>query len=82
MQVQRDLSAKLCCTWDLTHHKEDAMSLSSHLQELKRKHQSLSSAVEEAQRAPGVDDLHVAELKKQKLRIKEEIAKIEAQTVH
>ena len=58
------------------------MSLSSHLQELKRKHQSLSSAVEEAQRAPGVDDLHVAELKKQKLRIKEEIAKIEAQTVH
>ena len=54
------------------------MSLSSHLQELKRKHQYLSTRVEEAQRAPGVDDLHVAELKKQKLRIKEEIARLEA----
>ena len=58
------------------------MSLSSHLQELKRKHQSLETAVEEAQRSPGVDDLRVAELKKQKLRIKEEIAKIETQTIH
>ena len=58
------------------------MSLSSHLQELKRKHTNLASAVEEAQRAPGVDDLQVAELKRQKLRLKEEIAKIESQTVH
>ena len=54
------------------------MSLSSHLQELKRKHQSLNAAVEEAQRAPGIDDLHVAELKKQKLRLKEEITRLEA----
>lgn len=54
------------------------MSLSSHLQELKRKHQSLSTAVEEAQRAPSVDDLHIADLKKQKLRIKEEIKRLSA----
>lgn len=54
------------------------MSLSSHLQELKRKHRSIADAVEEAQRAPGVDDLHVAELKKQKLRLKEEITRLEA----
>lgn len=52
------------------------MSLSSHLQELKRKHATLSDAVEEAQRAPGIDDLRIAELKKQKLRIKEEIARL------
>ena len=58
------------------------MSLTSHLQELKRKHTSLAAAVEEAQRAPGVDDLRVAEMKKQKLRLKEEIARIEAQPVH
>ena len=50
------------------------MSLSSHLQELKRKHHALSEAVEEAQRAPSTDDLLIADLKKQKLRIKEEIA--------
>ncbi len=54
------------------------MSLSSHLEELKRKHQSLSDAVEEAQRAPGVSDLRIAELKKQKLRIKEEISRLSA----
>lgn len=52
------------------------MSLSSHLQELKRKHQSLSEAVEAAQRAPGMDGLHVAEMKKQKLRLKEEITRL------
>ncbi|MFW2544155.1 YdcH family protein [Primorskyibacter sp. 2E107] len=53
------------------------MSLSSHLQELKRKHQTLSETVEKAQAAPGIDDLRVAELKKKKLRLKEEIAKLE-----
>lgn len=52
------------------------MALSSHLQELRRKHQSLSQRVEEAQRAPAVDDLHIAELKKEKLRLKEQIAKL------
>ncbi|MDA7428244.1 DUF465 domain-containing protein [Primorskyibacter aestuariivivens] len=55
------------------------MSLSSHLQELKKKHQALSDQVEEVQRAPGSDDLHIAELKKQKLRLKEEIEKIETE---
>lgn len=58
------------------------MSLSSHLQELKRKHQSLSTEVEAAQRAPGVDHLRVAELKKQKLRLKEEIARLSSETMH
>ncbi|KMK66614.1 YdcH family protein [Puniceibacterium sp. IMCC21224] len=58
------------------------MSLSSHLQELKKKHQSLSDAVEQAQRAPGIDDMHISELKKQKLRLKEEIARLSPQTMH
>ena len=58
------------------------MSLSSHLQELKKKHLMLSTKVEEAQRAPGVDDLRVAELKKQKLRLKEEITRLETQPIH
>lgn len=52
------------------------MSLSSHLQELKKKHAHLSAEVEEAQRAPGIDDLHIASLKKQKLRLKEEISRL------
>ncbi|GAA4225645.1 YdcH family protein [Sagittula sp. NFXS13] len=52
------------------------MSLTSHLQELKRKHQSLSDAVERAQRSPGKDDLRIADMKKQKLRIKEQITRL------
>lgn len=52
------------------------MSLTSHLQELKRKHQTLSEEVEQAQRAPGFDDLAIASLKKQKLRLKEEIERL------
>ena len=52
------------------------MTISSHVSELKRKHDALSQRVEEAQRSPGSDDLTVVELKKQKLRLKEEISKV------
>lgn len=54
------------------------MTVASHLVELRKKHDSLSEMVEQAQRSPGVDDLKIAELKKQKLRIKEEIARLDA----
>ncbi|SMX37826.1 YdcH family protein [Maliponia aquimaris] len=57
------------------------MSLSSHLQELKKKHRALSEAVEEAQRAPGIDDLHIADLKKKKLRVKEEINRLASEAL-
>lgn len=52
------------------------MSLSSHLTELKKKHQHLSNEVEAAQRAPSVDGLEIATLKKQKLKLKEEIERL------
>jgi hypothetical protein len=52
------------------------MSLSSHLVELKKKHEHLSTVVEEAQRAPGTSDFEISELKKQKLKIKEEITRL------
>lgn len=54
------------------------MTITSHLVELRRKHDTLSEMVEEAQRSPGIDDLKVAELKKQKLKIKEEITRLSA----
>ena len=54
------------------------MSMSSHLEELRKKHENLSSQVEAAQRSPGVDDLQITELKKQKLQIKEEIERLSA----
>ena len=52
------------------------MSLNSHLEELKRKHTTLSYAVETAQRAPASDDIEVATMKKQKLRLKEQISRL------
>ncbi len=52
------------------------MSLSSHLQELRKKHQNLSEAVEAAQRSPATDDLEIARMKKQKLHLKEEISRL------
>jgi len=52
------------------------MSLSSHIEELRRKHEHLSERVEQEQRKPGVDPLDIAALKKQKLRLKEEIQRL------
>jgi hypothetical protein len=52
------------------------MTVASHIVELKRKHEHLSDAVERAQRSPAVDALQIAEMKKQKLKLKEEISRL------
>ncbi|MGJ8622107.1 MAG: YdcH family protein [Yoonia sp.] len=52
------------------------MSLSSHLEELKKKHQTLSDHVEVLQRSPAADEIEVAKLKKKKLQLKEEISRL------
>lgn len=54
------------------------MNLSSHLSELRKKHQTLSTRIEEEQRSPGSDDLQITALKREKLRIKEEIVRLSA----
>lgn len=53
------------------------MSLSAHITELKKKHQNLSEAVEKEMRAPGRDPLKVSQMKKRKLRLKEEISRLQ-----
>lgn len=52
------------------------MNLSSHIEELRKKHHALSEKVEQAQRAPGTSTLEIAELKKHKLKIKQEIERL------
>ncbi len=52
------------------------MTVTAHLEELKKKHEALSVEVEQAQRAPGSDDLLIASMKKQKLKLKEEITRL------
>lgn len=52
------------------------MSLSSHLDELKKKHEHLKLEVHQAQKSPGYDEIELATLKKEKLRLKEEIYRL------
>lgn len=52
------------------------MSVASHVEQLRRKHEVLSAAVEEAQRRPSTSHIEIASMKKQKLRIKEEIVRL------
>ncbi|WP_420005149.1 YdcH family protein [Arenibacterium sp. LLYu02] len=52
------------------------MSLSSHLTELKKKHETLSFQVERAEKSPSTDRMQIKSLKKQKLALKDEIERL------
>lgn len=52
------------------------MNVDSHLMELRRKHEMLSDEVAREQRSPGSNDLRISDLKKRKLKLKEEIARV------
>lgn len=52
------------------------MTVASHVEELRRKHQSLSEAVEVAERSPGSDNVSITRMKKEKMRLKEEITRL------
>ena len=55
------------------------MTVAEHVNALRAKHATLKQAVEEENQRPHPDDLHIAELKREKLRIKDEIARLEAE---
>ena len=55
------------------------MTVAEHVDALRAKHASLKQAVEQENQRPHPDDLHIAELKREKLRIKDEIARLEAE---
>lgn len=52
------------------------MSLDEQIDTLKSKHQALEAAIEDENSRPHPDDIEIASLKKQKLRIKDELASI------
>ena len=52
------------------------MSLTSHLDHLRQKHQALEKRIEDEQRRPGSDPLTIASLKRQKLLLKDEITRL------
>jgi hypothetical protein len=52
------------------------MSIQAHLTELERRHQALENEISEALAHPSTDDLKVVELKRRKLQVKDEIARL------
>ncbi len=59
------------------------MSLQSHLVELQKRHSDLERKLEEAMRHPSMDSLAIADLKRRKLQLKDEIKRLGgAETVH
>ena len=63
------------------------MSMQSHLAELERRRQALKREIEKEESLPGTDDIRLHELKRRKLLLKDEIAKLmkseeEIATVH
>ncbi|MDJ0970817.1 MAG: DUF465 domain-containing protein [Kiloniellales bacterium] len=54
------------------------MSMDDHVRALRAKHAALEQEIDEENQRPHPDDLHLAELKREKLRIKDEIAKFGA----
>jgi hypothetical protein len=58
------------------------MAISAHLQELSDKHRQLERRIEEEMARPGSDDLEIRRMKQEKLKIKDEIARLQTETRH
>ena len=58
------------------------MTLAGHLAELSEKHRLLETRIQEELARPSADDLQISRLKKEKLRIKDEMAKLRGNGRH
>ena len=56
------------------------MALGSHVAELERRHQALEKELEDALSPPSLDNLALADLKKRKLLLKDEISRLREET--
>jgi hypothetical protein len=54
------------------------MPLQNHLTELERKHQALEREIQETLSRPSTDDMRLAQLKRKKLQLKDEITRLRA----
>ena len=57
------------------------MSIDAHLAELERRHRALEAELNEARAHPSIDDLEIVELKRRKLLVKDEIARLRVDPV-
>jgi hypothetical protein len=58
------------------------MTVSTHLAELEQRHQTLEAELTEALQHPSTDDFQLTELKRRKLQVKDEIARLNRTSVH
>ena len=58
------------------------MTMQAHLAELERKHRSLEDQIAEEMTHPSSDGLKIAELKRRKLHVKDEIERIRHVSLH
>lgn len=57
------------------------MAMQSHLAELEKRHQALEAEITEAMAHPSADDLKIAELKRRKLYVRDEMERLRLETV-
>ena len=57
------------------------MSIQAHLAELQQRHRALEAEIAEALAHPSTDDLKIAELKRRKLLLKDQIARLQNEAV-
>ncbi len=57
------------------------MAIQSHLAELEKRHQALEQEISEALSHPSTDGLQIAELKRRKLHVKDEIARLKQEVL-
>lgn len=55
------------------------MSIETHLEGLESKRQALKEKLEERLTHPSVDDLEIADIKRQKLHLKDEITRLQSE---
>ncbi len=58
------------------------MTIQAHLDSLQKKHGALEDQLHDALASPSVDDRQIAELKRLKLRLKDEMERLKASTRH
>ena len=63
-------------------NRRDRHAAVNHLTELERKHQALEREIQDALAHPSTNDLKLAEFKRKKLQLKDEIARLKGATSH
>ncbi|ALA16603.1 DUF465 domain-containing protein [Chelatococcus daeguensis] len=57
------------------------MSLNAHLAELAKRHEALEREIQTVQASPSADELKIAELKRKKLQLKDEMERLRHTTI-